>query len=569
MEVSPCKGSSHKNCSKFPKDKVPSNMFLKDPNNSTSQRFVNCSDCRKATTEARKKKQKELDDKKKVAEALDPTFRFCSFASHITASKFPRDKVPVELFLKVPNDPSKGEYKKCENCRTHVSKIRNNLVERAKIPEEVDPNFGSCSSQSHPQVSKYPQNKVPIENFLKNPQDPKSKVCKNCLECRNYKCEEVKSLHAERKELAVIAKKNKSDFLYCASASHTLKDVSQYPRDKVPFSMFQRYEDDLEDLHETCSDCRNHKAVQNNEYEKIKRLAAKEDEFYCDGCKNYKSLKDRAPNKDGTPSTRCFDCKIKTSERWLSMRTIYYKIIYEMFLKTGSSCQRCLSIYLIPEEGTEFSVRLESYYIDGKLFVDYKGQTYLTLDFLVKFRDLLEFRVIELDHLSEQEQRERGMLQANQKYEPKLGNVSTFRSEREMRREGKKCQNDCCMCHIEDTISRESGNYKRPDPEIIKKEYVDNLKKECGCGVCGYKTNDLFRFLEFDHLDPKNKIAAIAEMVKSNNYNLEDIIEEIKKCRIICRHCHKIHTHKQLHIFNDVVPEYNDNFQIISWDYKN
>ena len=480
----------------------------------------------------------------------------------------PRDKVPVALFLKVKNNPGKGEYKKCEDCRTHICKTRNAIVEKAKVSAEIDPNFGACCSQAHPQISKYPQNKVPIENFLKNPQDPKSMVCKNCIECRNYSCEGIKNLHTERKELADAAKESKGEFSYCASATHTLKDVSLYPRDQVPFSMFQRYEDDFDDLYETCYDCRNHKAVQNVEYEKIKRSAAKEDEFYCDGCKGYICVEQRAPNKDGTLSNNCFDCKAKRKERNKYMRTIFYKIIYEMFLKTKASCQKCRVIYLIPEEGTEFSVRLETFDIDGNLFVDYKGQRYLTLDFLVKFKHLLEFRVIELDHLSEQEQRDGGILQPNQKYEPKIGNVSTFSSEREMRREGKKCQNDCSMCHIKDTISRESGNYRRRDPEVIKKEYVDNIKRECGCSVCGYKTDDFFRFLEFDHIDPKNKIAAIATMVKDYGYTLEDIIEEIKKCRVVCRHCHKIHTYKQLNIFDNVVPQYNDIFEVISWEDK-
>ena len=98
------------------------------------------------------------------------------------------------------------------------------------------------------------------------------------------------------------------------------------------------------------------------------------------------------------------------------------------------------------------------------------------------------------------------------------------------------------------------------------KAYVDNLKRQCGCSVCGYKTDTLFRFLENDHLDPENKIANIAGMVKDNNCTLEQLIEELKKCRIICRHCHKIHTHKQLEVFNYVIPQFDDNFQLVSWN---
>ena len=56
MEVSECKNKSHKNCSKLPKDKVPTNMFLKDPDNPRSKKLSNCLDCRNVSNEVRRKK---------------------------------------------------------------------------------------------------------------------------------------------------------------------------------------------------------------------------------------------------------------------------------------------------------------------------------------------------------------------------------------------------------------------------------------------------------------------------------------------------------------------------------
>ena len=66
--------------------------------------------------------------------------------------------------------------------------------------------------------------------------------------------------------------------------------------------------------------------------------------------------------------------------------------------------------------------------------------------------------------------------------------------------------------------------------ESIKKEDGDNWKKHnCGC-LCGCNTNVL-RFLECDHIDPKDKIDSICNMVKNNKYSLQDVINELKKCR--------------------------------------
>ena len=549
QEVQACTNRSHGGCSDYPKDEVPTEMFYKDPENPTGKPFKTCFDCRTYSKEYNKKLKEEKLEKKKETDTKDPNFRFCPHNTHKLASEYPCDKVPVELFLKDLIKISKGEYKKCRDCRNYVSTKRKNLVEKKKVSEDNDPNFGSCHNQSHKLDSIYPQNKVPIKDLLKNPDDPTSKVYQNCKECRDYSCNNVKNKHAERKQLSQLYRESKGDFLYCPSASHVLENVSEYPREKVPFLMFQRYPDDFDDLYDTCSDCRNHKAQQNNEYEKQKRLSAKEDEFYCDGCKHYKNLTDRAPNKDGSGSKNCFECKIKIREWGQGLREIFYTIIYEMFLKSGSSCQKCKSIFLVPSKGTQFAKILETYKIEDQRYVEYEGKVYLTSDFLVKFKELLEFRVIELDHLTEEEQRDRGLLQPDEKFEPKISGFSKFRSERPMRRESKKCQNVCCFCHIEETISRESGNYVRDDFEIVKKEYVDNLKRTSGCVTCGFKT-ELLRFLEMDHIDPSTKIDCIAAMVKSYKYNLEDVKEECKKCRVLCRHCHKIHTHKQLNIFS-------------------
>lgn len=49
--------------------------------------------------------------------------------------------------------------------------------------------------------------------------------------------------------------------------------------------------------------------------------------------------------------------------------------------------------------------------------------------------------------------------------------------------------------------------------------------------------------LEFDHIDQKTKVAAVAEMMC---LKWEKIEQEIAKCRVLCANCHRRHTAKQL-----------------------
>lgn len=48
--------------------------------------------------------------------------------------------------------------------------------------------------------------------------------------------------------------------------------------------------------------------------------------------------------------------------------------------------------------------------------------------------------------------------------------------------------------------------------------------------------------MDFDHL--KDKIAAISRMI-ADFYSKESILEEIKKCELICACCHRIRTKKR------------------------
>ncbi len=74
---------------------------------------------------------------------------------------------------------------------------------------------------------------------------------------------------------------------------------------------------------------------------------------------------------------------------------------------------------------------------------------------------------------------------------------------------------------------------------------VDAEKLKLGkCELCHYTNDDCIFLFDYDHIDPKTKIAAISEMIRLG-YSWSEIKAEIQKCRLLCCNCHRIHTSTQ------------------------
>lgn len=64
-----------------------------------------------------------------------------------------------------------------------------------------------------------------------------------------------------------------------------------------------------------------------------------------------------------------------------------------------------------------------------------------------------------------------------------------------------------------------------------------NLKKTKVCERCG---ESRWYTLDFHHIVSEEKTIGITQMVYGNNrYNKEDVLEEMKKCQILCANCHR------------------------------
>ena len=70
-------------------------------------------------------------------------------------------------------------------------------------------------------------------------------------------------------------------------------------------------------------------------------------------------------------------------------------------------------------------------------------------------------------------------------------------------------------------------------------DYVAKLKAETPCADC--KQTYPYYVMDFDHLPKYKKVADITLLVKAGSS--KKLMEEIKKCEIICSNCHRIRTY--------------------------
>ena len=68
-----------------------------------------------------------------------------------------------------------------------------------------------------------------------------------------------------------------------------------------------------------------------------------------------------------------------------------------------------------------------------------------------------------------------------------------------------------------------------------KKKTVAEIKKNLKCSKCGEEREYC---LDFHHADLNEKENTIARMT-SNNYRLDTVLNEIKKCIVLCSNCHR------------------------------
>jgi len=82
-------------------------------------------------------------------------------------------------------------------------------------------------------------------------------------------------------------------------------------------------------------------------------------------------------------------------------------------------------------------------------------------------------------------------------------------------------------------------DYKKPRRLKIRNKYKE-YKKTLSCYICGFSD---YRALQFHHIDSSNKNFNIACAV-NGSHGWETVLEEIKKCKVLCANCHQIEHYK-------------------------
>ena len=406
----------------------------------------------------------------------------------------------------------------------------------------------ACKLENHWTMgSPYPKEAVPIENFyIKN--DPNN-IATVCVHCREYRRECYAEKTDQNKEKREEENKKDSPFRTCFSEYHEREGVSQYPRNKVPKEKFFveiRKGEMKESLR--CEDCRCAlQTCKKETHQKHKEEAAKQGKFHCKRCFKTKNDFQMAIFSNGERSEQCCRiCQIKclrlNSRSYKRAKDVYRDIQREKMEEIGCSCNRCKGIFLKPDPGSYSHIKLETFLKDGIRYVIYKDELLTTKDFMHKYQHLLEYRTLDLDHLNEKEQRERGIIGPNDEFIKKKKGLSQMRNEKDMREEAKITQILCVECHVRVGLERTVTGPRNYDE--LKLKIITDLRKS-GCQCCGWYDENLLRFLEFDHIDPSTKIDTISNMLRLSDYTIEELAVEIIKCRVLCRACHRMRTWEQ------------------------
>lgn len=69
--------------------------------------------------------------------------------------------------------------------------------------------------------------------------------------------------------------------------------------------------------------------------------------------------------------------------------------------------------------------------------------------------------------------------------------------------------------------------------------FIQGYKFALGCKYCSERDPNT---LDFNHLDPSLKYKAIADGVR-DGWGKKKLMEEIKKCELVCSNCHRKLTH--------------------------
>lgn len=98
-----------------------------------------------------------------------------------------------------------------------------------------------------------------------------------------------------------------------------------------------------------------------------------------------------------------------------------------------------------------------------------------------------------------------------------------------------KCDLLCANCHRVRTWPDQTRNIFN----INNKQSIVAIGKDKPCMDCGIKYQ--LCAMDYDHRDPSTKLFHVSQTA---NHSMQEIVEEISKCDVVCANCHRIRTFK-------------------------
>lgn len=135
----------------------------------------------------------------------------------------------------------------------------------------------------------------------------------------------------------------------------------------------------------------------------------------------------------------------------------------------------------------------------------------------------------------------------------KICNVTECKTWSKILTEAAKCQLLCIRCHRVKTNPDYDETEGWTCPMWAKRKIkVAQLKRSNGCGHCKVQVSDTWPVscFDMDHINRNGKIGSISHLICVLRAREEHIFNaELKKCQVLCCHCHKLRTLGQLAVY--------------------
>lgn len=112
----------------------------------------------------------------------------------------------------------------------------------------------------------------------------------------------------------------------------------------------------------------------------------------------------------------------------------------------------------------------------------------------------------------------------------------------------------CKLCYKLHRQSYHLIHYEKYRQQYLQRAQIrrERLRSEFRTNMLAYLSNKAciecgeadMRVLEMDHIDPAQKKFSVSQAVKLG-YSWQEVLEELKKCQILCANCHKRRTAEQ------------------------